>query len=373
MLRSAYAALAYIVLNTLLLLVGIDLAWAIVHRWRHPPQPLTGVARALLVDYADVMPRVYPGKDPSAIRTLLVDTWSRPYEYEPFTGFRERPFRSRFVNINPAGFRESGRSQPWPPNRDAVFVFGGSTAFGYGVPDDESIPAELERQLQRAGRRDVYNFARASYYSAQEQALFERLLSQGLSPAIAIFVDGFNDFIQTTDEPQFSDDLRRVFNAPKPSAVDYFADFAVVAGVRAILARRHPAPSTAPITEAQADAVIDHYLAHVDAIRAVAASRGVEPIFVWQPVPGDAQPLTQHPFYRHDEWNFGPAHLGYRRARARRREFDAAGIHWCADIVAPATEPMWVDWAHYSATFSRQLVRDCLVPALTAPDRFDSR
>ena len=38
---------------------------------------------------------------------LLEETWERPYTYDPWTGFRERPRAGRFVNIDPAGFRRA--------------------------------------------------------------------------------------------------------------------------------------------------------------------------------------------------------------------------------------------------------------------------
>src|SRR5215471_10020220 len=131
--RAFYVATAVVVLNILLLALALDGAWSVVHRWRHPYDPVKGVAHAMLYDYADVMPRVYPGRSPETIRALLLETWSRPYQYEAYTGFRETPMRGRFVNISADGFRGNGRPQPWPPPRSAVFVFGGSTTFGYGL------------------------------------------------------------------------------------------------------------------------------------------------------------------------------------------------------------------------------------------------
>ena len=51
-----------------------------------------------------------------------------------------------------------------------MFFFGGSTGFGYGVPDDETVPSHLQQLLPKASGRTprVYNFAR-------DQALVERV------------------------------------------------------------------------------------------------------------------------------------------------------------------------------------------------------
>jgi hypothetical protein len=62
-------------------------------------------------------------------------------EYEPFTGFRERPLRGKLANIHPAGFRFSKDEASWPPRPDTIslFLFGGSTTFGYNLPDSEAV------------------------------------------------------------------------------------------------------------------------------------------------------------------------------------------------------------------------------------------
>ena len=76
-------------------------------------------------------------------------------------------------------------------------MFGGSTAFGIGVPDDQTVASHLQTQLgtARDGREvRVYNFGRGAYYSSQERALFERLIVAGYVPNLAIFLDGLNDF-----------------------------------------------------------------------------------------------------------------------------------------------------------------------------------
>ena len=109
------------------------------------------------------------------------------FEYEPFTGYRERPFRGKFCNNVPAGFRLSKDQAPWPPRADAinVFVFGGSTTYGYGLPDDETIASYLGERAaagRSSARLAVYNFGRASYFSSQELILFQQLLSAHFVP-----------------------------------------------------------------------------------------------------------------------------------------------------------------------------------------------
>src|SRR6185369_12207002 len=111
------------------------------------------------------------------------------------------------VTVDPAGFRAGRDQRPWPPDpaRFNVFVFGGSTTFGYGVADGDTIASQLQPLLARHGRDvAVYNFGRGYYYSTQERILYEQLLAGGFVPALAVFIDGLNDFCYDHDDSAVS-------------------------------------------------------------------------------------------------------------------------------------------------------------------------
>ena len=48
-------------------------------------------------------------------------------------------FNGNFININSSGIRES--SQPINPSSEKYIFLGGSTIFGYGVDDKNTIPS----------------------------------------------------------------------------------------------------------------------------------------------------------------------------------------------------------------------------------------
>ena len=50
---------------------------------------------------------LYQDMERSEIDNLLKETWSRPYIYEPFTQFKERPYKGHYVNVDKNGFRYS--------------------------------------------------------------------------------------------------------------------------------------------------------------------------------------------------------------------------------------------------------------------------
>ncbi len=71
-----------------------------------------------------------------------------------------------------------------------VFVFGGSTTFGHGVPDDDTVVA----YLNRSDRDNVYlNFGIQAYDSIREIDKLLYLLRKGLRPKQVIFIDGLNE------------------------------------------------------------------------------------------------------------------------------------------------------------------------------------
>ncbi len=121
-------------------------------------------------------------------------------EYEWPTQFKEAPFHGRYVNVDPSGFRASTPQGPWPPDpaNFNIFLFGGSTTFGYGLSDDETLSSAIQHLLSRTSARPVfaYNFGRGSYFSTQELMLYYRLLASGSVPQVVVFVDGLNDFEQ---------------------------------------------------------------------------------------------------------------------------------------------------------------------------------
>lgn len=320
---------------------------------------------------------VYPGMDAESIHQLIKETWSRSYAYEPLTQFKERPFQGRFVNVSEAGFRVSKNQGPWPPDGENynIFVFGGSTAFGYGVPDDQTIASYLQDYLcdVTPKRVRVYNFGRSSYISTQERVLFEQLLLAGFVPSMALFVDGLNEFA-FPDWPAETDRLRAVFDA-KPNALDRWrfvddlpmtrlAHFLRRTAVGAFTRRPQVVPENVQPVAAFDDgkyhnpaviaAVIERYFENKRLIETVAQGCGTKAVFVWQPIPLYKYDLAYHPFAAGDFGTNFFARYGYTYVEHRVHEKPPGeNFLWCADIQESLSEPLYVDKVHYTAKMSR--------------------
>tara|TARA_B100000686_G_C16663183_1_gene902127 strand:+ start:41 stop:1243 length:1203 start_codon:yes stop_codon:yes gene_type:complete len=111
--------------------------------------------------------------------------------YSPFTEHRDVEFHSPFLNINSEGFRNT-KNPPTSKNENLIALFGGSTAFGYGVPDSMTLASYLEDQLKNENMPTL-NIARQSYFSTLEVIALQNLLLKNKRFHSVIFLDGLND------------------------------------------------------------------------------------------------------------------------------------------------------------------------------------
>ena len=313
--------------------------------------------------------KVYPNYTIQDINALLNESWERPFLYEPFVQFTERPIRGRYVNVSTAGFRYSKAQGPWPPEpaNCNVFIFGGSTCFGYGVPDNETIASHLQVFLQKnLGQKiKVYNFGRGHYFSTQEIFLYQKLLLNNNIPNLSIFIDGLNDFAYTTDSPVFTDKFAAAANTASPPAA-MIPKLPLVKLFNHIIkgynkpgngwdpAELHKYEQEAIYNDPeQIDGVINRYIRNKKFIEKLSEANKTKSVFVWQPVPMYHYPLEHHLFFnpsiiRHY------ARYGYPQMAATLDKKNLGNnFLWCADMHTTLKEPLYVDSCHYSAKMSK--------------------
>ena len=71
------------------------------------------------------------------------------FQYKPWVQFQNPPFHGTFLNVNEQGFRKTKEPRPYSGEPIKIYVFGGSTTFGYGVPDDYTIPSYIQKILEQ--------------------------------------------------------------------------------------------------------------------------------------------------------------------------------------------------------------------------------
>ena len=131
------------------------------------------------------------------ILNLYLETWQRErlFEYDQYTGIREsESVNAKYVNIS----KENGRTVPNNPEscKKNVFFYGGEVVFGYDVTDHQSIPFYFRDILKNQNLEYcVYNFGRRTYFSTQENILFQQHINinKVIKEDIVIFIDGDNE------------------------------------------------------------------------------------------------------------------------------------------------------------------------------------
>jgi hypothetical protein len=361
-----YKTTAVIALTTVLLLVAVVSFMVLYESWQAVEISNVNprIYNAMISRDDDALRTVYPGKDIDDIRDLLLETWARPYIYEPFTQFKERPYSGKYVNVDKAGFRHVGRQAPWPPNQSdyVIFVFGGSTTFGYGVSDSDTIPSKLLDILETSFSDKslaVYNFGRGYFYSTQERILLEQLLAGGFVPSMAIFIDGLNEFLHSDNKPMMTSKLSGYVDKPikQETFSSMLADFKKQAlDVSKYLQNNALQGKEMFGSRKMNGEVVKNYYANKRMISAISSEYGVIPVFVWQPVPTYKYNVLFHLFASGGFGGHGPSITGYTYMHdVASSTPDDDHFLWLADIQEDLNKPLYVDKVHYTAEFSTQI------------------
>lgn len=293
-LGRGYSAAGTILLNTLALLLLLETASALALfvMNRRPPPTLNAIRAAL---------PYYQQTEWGAAHWREID--AIPNEYAPFVVWQQAPFDGQTVTMRGDGTRLT-------PGADCtdgaftVFMFGGSTLWGMGAPDDGTIPAYVQAALNEArdGAVCVVNFGVPGYVSTQGVIRLTTELQRGNIPDVVIFYDGINDVLATiqNDGAGAHQNLSEVAAAFEPNTLARAAWDALQQTNTAQLVARLAAtgnvrpPDDAPRTFAQlADETVNAYLLNLALVDALAAEYGFDYGFFWQPVlPLSDKPLT---------------------------------------------------------------------------------
>lgn len=326
---------------------------------------------------ADDFRKLYDTDDFERYTQIMSEGWRQSDTvYSPFAEFRMSPYKGKYFTITEDGYRANGRDgQDLTAAGPKVFIYGGSTAMGIGVADEETIAAQVEKALRAAGRADVqvFNFGVVSYFSTQERIALERHLTAGVKPDVAVFVDGLNDFYYCTipDVSAWNDRLTELTRARSrmPIALELSHRSSVVQ-----LARHLGGDKSIMVREwgrfCDNEAEIEKVIARLDTNRrmidATADRMGFKALFVQQPVPTYSYDNRKRPFPVKEEV------LGYHMNSARgyprmaqmlgQGQLWERGLLWLAEL-EPADANAYIDTVHYSPKFNK-LIADRVSAAI---------
>lgn len=379
--KATYTYLALLTTSSCLLIVFVNVVLFIYYETGYRGEVY---GRQLSAENLKWLEEVYPQLDSKQIITMVTEKVSRPFVEGQMAQWREAPYSGTYVNVSEYGFRISKDQVPWPPNARThliVFLFGGSTMFGYGVEDEQTLASHFQTLLASTDSAlppAVYNFGQGNYNSTQELILFENLISRGFIPDLAIFMDGLNEFF-ISPEPLSRVALKRDVR------MSYFVRELILRlpmtraarSLRARMSSSRNSPESSDLnmpTKAESSLiknVLDRYIATKSMIEAVSSAFGIDTVFVWQPVPTYKYDTQYHYALNISSNGFGRLSItgpGYEQMyRLKEERGLGESFLWCADIQENLAKPLYVDMWHFTGDFNG-MVAECIYDSMRKKD-----
>ncbi|KUI23446.1 hypothetical protein AU193_01495 [Mycobacterium sp. GA-1285] len=243
--------------------------------------------------------------------------------YVPLLGMVSQDYKGRYINIADRA-RKTYIAEGVGDDATSVYLFGGSTMWGYGQRDLYTIPSYVARLAEEDGVPvRVSNYGQVAWGIWQELSLLQQLLSEGHAPDVVVFYDGVNDVAEQveglTTDPTYPGGLfvreaverarmRGSGLSVKDSVVDFYSTHSILTrlALRSNSKQAGPAP-TAELTQERARNAVHLYERAIDVIENLAKSYGFKPVFVWQPTAYTTEGGDAEQFASPDEWGVGAA------------------------------------------------------------------
>ena len=134
-------------------------------------------------------------------------------QYEAFIAWRHKQFKGKTININANGERFHDLGSSNQSDRKKAYFFGGSTMWGLGVFDNQTIPA----WFHSISGIPSSNQGELGYTSRQSIARLTNLMAQEAPIEMVVFYDGVNDVVYNclsylnVNEHSRSQTIRKLF------------------------------------------------------------------------------------------------------------------------------------------------------------------
>jgi lysophospholipase L1-like esterase len=282
--------------------------------------------------------------------------------------FRTNAYGRRVHGDAPGGAATAAATSTTLPPEPAATVdcLGDSSTFGFGVPENETYPAQLEQRLRDATGDPalrVRNFGVPGYTSYEARLLAERDLTH--APVTVLWV-GFNDhFPSRTYHTRARSLLRRriAYACFRSRACAFFFD-KLTARDPKVPVEAPPLPSTY-LPDVSPDEYVDQLTRAVRALRAA----GSEPILlIYPPLSVDEKMrLGIADFWKQPLDQVDANIAAHREYQDLTRRVAASESVRTVDLVAPfekaGNEGLHFDWVHPNAA-GQALIADQLAPVV---------
>jgi hypothetical protein len=137
------------------------------------------------------IPPAYASSDAAWIKRHWQEVNQSRDVYKSYIGWRHAPFRGETINVE-GPYLQRRTANEKTPGDTKVYFFGGSTMWGIGVRDAETIPSQF---AAITGLRSE-NFGERGWVAHQSLMLLIQLLQAGHRPDLVVFYDGANDALE---------------------------------------------------------------------------------------------------------------------------------------------------------------------------------
>jgi Na+-transporting methylmalonyl-CoA/oxaloacetate decarboxylase gamma subunit len=296
-------------------------------------------------------------------------------EYQSFTEWSRRPYTGETITINAAGDRVHAKAPSVTGTPAAVYFFGGSTMWGTGVLDDQTIPAYFQEISQLPSE----NKGETAFVSRQSLNQFLNLLATTESEIrTVVFYEGVNDvqYSCRADEGVLDHARTAKFSAAiatyvedtqseqsEPNEFLAYLDTLFLRGIRRLaigigdsinpdrVSERIDKTLICDDSPERATQVAQHLMLNWETAHQIAQARGITLIAVLQPVSYlDNSPLDHLELDAELEKQFEAV---YPRLQ---QMIQASGHPWILDYSAnlfPPNEYVYIDFCHLSENGNR--------------------
>ncbi len=310
-------------------------------------------------------------------------------KWHPYIYWRRSPFKGNYTNIDEQGLRKTWSGMDTKGSSEKknlrIFMFGGSTMWGTGAPDEETIPSFLAKLLaQEYGFNvNVTNFGASGYITTQEVIALLRELQRGNIPDLVVFYDGVNDTFSTFQNrgvaglPMNESNREREFNLLRPDQMRRLYKEALLVTfknsstylVLSSLVRRTTGrdllsleqdASVYPPPDQVAGEVARIYAWNMTLVKSMGEVYGFKTLFYWQPVvftkdkrtPYEQQLLEEarevEPYYM----------AAINEAKTKLSNLDM--FHDISDVFSGDPKPYFVDTVHVTGAGNEIIARRVL-------------
>jgi lysophospholipase L1-like esterase len=369
-LGKSYQTLAVLFLNTLILLLVIELTACLLLTWLDRRNENELVQQRISHSYYASQPWA---------ETYWREHYQLQDRYHSYTVWRTAPFVGETITIDVQGYRVTPGAE-CDTAAYTVFVFGGSAVWGHGSPDWGTIPAYVQQELAAETVRPVCvrNFGEKAYVSTQGLVELERALQRGDVPDLVIFYDGVNDVAATYQNGRAGAHLNEPIITAQFTAGQTMADLLEQTHTYQLLVRAAtktgllwPAITAEPAHEDTAvltEMVLQAYFTNYQIVAALAGQYGFAYQFFWQPMMS-AEVWQTSGFSEKSDLSVALLDELYRQVYSQIAE--QAGAYPCladlSHLFDKQSESVWIDRMHVTPP-GNQTIAQAITVALQEDD-----